>query len=129
MSGLNKLYFGWSAYFKEPWKNPQLPESIKTLYENDILHLLSGHIEHQKVMLILEAPEDNSPQWITGRLKGRLHHFLRNNTPDFPGFDRSFLLQSLSQNTKEIVSRYIQSQVDRSTLVDPLYRKRMNDEN
>lgn len=78
-------------------------------------------------MLVLEAPGDKAPQWITGRLKGRLSHFLRKEYPGFPGFDRSFLFQTLAQNTREIVSEYIQSQVDRSDLVDPLYRKRMNE--
>lgn len=102
------------------WKNPQLPTSVKALYEVDGLKLCSGFINEEKVMMILEADADHAPQWITGRLKGRLNHFLKKTYPGFPGFDRSFFFQSLAQNTRETVSRYVQNQVDTSDLVDPL---------
>ena len=58
-------------------------------------------------------------------LKGRWDHFLRKSMCGFPGFKRSFLLRSLGQNTKTVVRNYIRSQVDKSDLVDPLYRESM----
>ncbi|MDF3131054.1 transposase [Kiritimatiellaeota bacterium B1221] len=127
MSGLSKLYFGWSAYFKTPWANASLPESIKSFYQVDGITLFSGCVKQEKAMLILEAQATHAPSWITGRLKGRLNHHFKRVYPEFPGFDRSFLLQSLGQNDRGIVSAYVQNQVDSSDLVDPLYRKRMNE--
>ncbi len=127
MSGLTKLYFGWSAYFSEVWTAPHLPVAVKDLYAPDGIRLCSGSVNRGKVMLILEAGADHAPQWIAGRLKGRLNHFLKKAYPDFPGFDRSFFFQSLGQNDRRIVSAYVQNQVKSSDLVDPLYRRRMNE--
>jgi len=127
MAGLTKLYFSWSAYFKNPWQVLVLPKAFAEVYVDDQIKILSARIETEKVMMILEADASHSPSWITGRLKGRLNHFLKKRHPEFPGFDRSFLFQSLAQNTREIVSKYVQNQVDTSDLVDPLYRERMKE--
>ena len=127
MSCLAKLYFGWSAYFSERWPTPTLPETVKALYEADGLKLLSAYANQEKVTMVLEAKGGHPPQWIAGRLKGRLNHYLKREPLNFPGFDRSFHLQSLGQNDRKIVSAYVQSQVDASDLVDPLYRQRMNE--
>ena len=95
MAGLTKLYFGWSAYLNAPWQTLVLPKVFAEVYVDDHIKLLSARIEPEKVMMILEAESDHSPQWITGRLNGRLNHFLKKKHPDFPGFDRSFFFQSL----------------------------------
>ncbi|WFB36296.1 transposase [Kiritimatiellota bacterium B12222] len=125
MAGLTKLYFGWQAYFKTPWSLGQLPETIKPLYTPDGITLLSGFTDHEKVRFIFEAPDSKNPQWLCSRLKGRLNHFIKQEATTFPGFTRSFLLESLGQNDRSIVSHYVQNQVEASDLVDPLYRKRM----
>lgn len=48
MSGLKKLYFGWTAYFKKPWNQAVLPASVKALYINDGIQLLSPGTSKKK---------------------------------------------------------------------------------
>ncbi|MEX2606042.1 MAG: transposase [Kiritimatiellia bacterium] len=130
MACLTKLYFGWSAFFNELWpgdiKRSTPNTELLQLYESEGVSPLSGQAAEQQLQMLIELSPDCTPQFLTQRLKGRMNHWLRKTFNEFPGFDRSFFLRTLGQNTKSIVAKYIQSQVEDSDLVDPLYRERLN---
>ncbi len=131
MSFLSKLYFGYFADFRSEWfgRSPELcpPEVALEAFKAEGIHLHSFCVESKRLRIVLEAGESVAPVFATQRLKGRISHAMSRVYPAFPGFMTHFFLRSLGQNTKDIVSAYIQTQVDHSDLVDPLYRKRMKE--
>lgn len=131
MSFLSKLSFGCTVRFKTPWPGavPDLPppESALEAFRNEGIRLLSTRCMPDRLQALIRVDESVAPAFLIQRLKGRLSRALKIDDPDFPGFSPHFFLRTLGQNTKSVVSNYVQSQVDRSDLVDPLYRRRMNE--
>ena len=129
MSFLSKLYFGWSAYFNADWRHPDSfmspPPDLVDVLRDDGINLLSVRMGCEQMQCIIGLNDRISPQFMAQRLKGRWNHALRGLNVGFPGFKRRFFIRSLGQNTKDVVMHYIQSQVDKSDLVDPLFRESM----
>jgi REP element-mobilizing transposase RayT len=126
MSGLHKTYYRYTAYLKSPMNETFIPqEDLTAAWQTDGIRLHAFHLEQRRVQMVCESAATVTPIMIAQRLKGRLNHCLRGRYSDFPGFDRDFFLGTLGQNDRDIVTRYVQGQVDRSDLVDPLYRLRM----
>lgn len=130
MSALAKLYFGWTTYLKVPWTPLQSlrspPSEMQAALQGDGISLLAFNYSAKRLQCVLKTNDQINPQLIAQRLKGRWNYALRGFESGFPGFERSFVLRSLGQNTKDVVRHYIESQVDKSDLVDPLYREKMN---
>ncbi|GEM_PF-1101664 len=118
--------YSYSAFLAQPWEEERYaPDSeLLTRWAGDGIELLSlfigGGSTQTQVKMILKASPDLTAGFMAHRLKGRLQHALGNRR-----FRRDYHLQSLGQNDRNIVVNYIRQQVDRSDLIDPLYRKRM----
>lgn len=133
MSGLHKTFYRYTTFLKTPWLDRperfEPSESLLKAWQGDGIRLralsLAPPPEARRVQLVCETEATVPPVHAAQRLKGRLNHDLRGAFPAFPGFERDFLLGTLGQNDRGVVERYIREQVDRSDLVDPLYRKRM----
>ena len=131
MPALHKLNLGWSGHFAEAWPGARTfstpsPELLKALAADGIL-VQAARFTETSAQIVLALSEDISAQKLAQRLKGRLQHDLKPRADGFPGFARNFLLRTLGQNTKDIVTEYIRGQVERSDLVDPLYRERLQE--
>ncbi len=131
MSFVSSLYFGCTTTFNAPWPGAASglppPGAALAAFKKESIHLLSTRYESDRLQALIEVKDSVPPAFLIQRLKGRLSHALKQAYPSFPGFSRHFFLRTLGQNTKSIVSNYIQSQVDNSDLVDPLYRQRMKE--
>lgn len=131
MAFLAKLFFGYFAEFRAEWNGiaPGCPptEALVEALSNEGILLRSSCFEPKRVRLVVEVEDGVSPILLTQRLKGRMGYALRKENSAFPGFSSQFFLRSLGQNTRDVVGQYIRKQVDRSDLVDPLYRERMKD--
>ncbi|MCH8475261.1 MAG: transposase [Opitutales bacterium] len=129
MAFLAKLAFGYFAEFRSDWKavTPAYPpsETLVLAFAREGVTLLSSCYENRRLRLVVEIEDQVAPTFLTQRLKGRFAHVLRNAPEAFPGFSPHFYLRTLGQNTREVVNHYIREQVDRSDLVDPLYRERL----
>ena len=129
MAGLSKLYFGYFAEMRSAWEGlapgEAPPEDLLNALAGDGITLLAFGIVNGRVRIVLESEPSISPAFLTQRLKGRVSYSLKQNFGDFPGFTRHFFLRSLGQNTRKVVAHYIEEQVGRSDLVDPLYRERL----
>ena len=129
MASLTKLYFGWTSYFESVWNPPSdfsiPPGPLLQAWESEGLILNSFQCNREKACCVVELSSSVSPQFAVQRLKGRLQHSFRSRSGGFPGFVRAFHFRSLGQNNRDVAARYIQSQIDTSDLVDPLYRERM----
>jgi REP element-mobilizing transposase RayT len=105
------------------------PRALLNAWEGDGLRVraitLGMGDEQRGAQMVCESASGLAPVFVAQRLKGRLNHALRRERSAFGGFERLFYLGTLGQNDREVVRRYIQNQVDRSDLVDPLYRERM----
>ena len=131
MPELSKIYFSWTAR----WKQNQLPiplskftrTELRSKWEAEGIELLSLKFSEDRAFVVIASYPDLSPEFLAQRCKGRLDHALRRYLPEFGGFDRTFYLRTLGQNTREIVQNYIHDQVDASNLVDPLFRKRLKE--
>ncbi len=130
MAALYKLYYGWTAYFSAAWPTAPTPftppDSLQAAWRSDDIDLLAIALTPHRAHLVLRTNERPPPAFLAQRLKGRLQKALREGGGEFPGFRRAFLLRSLGQNNKQTVDSYIRDQVNRSDLVDPLYRTRLN---
>ena len=131
MPALCKLYFSWTARWKHSGI-PNLPQGFPTAelqakWTEDGLELLSLQFSEDRAFAVFAATPGVTPAFLAQRCKGRLDHAIREEHPNFSGFDRAFFLRTLGQNTREIVQTYIRNQVDASDLVDPLYRQRLKE--
>jgi len=133
MSGVHKTSYGYTAFLNEPWIHGlnAIPTELAKQWESDgifVKAMLLGPTNNRRlVQLVCETDPQVSPVFLAQRLKGRLQYALKQESALFPGFTRDFHLISLGGNDRTIVSDYIREQVNHSDLVDPLYRKRMND--
>lgn len=129
MPALHKLNLGWTGHFAEAWPGApafSAPSAglLKALAADGIV-VQAARFTEASAQIVVELAEDITSQKLAQRLKGRLQHDLKPRAAGFPGFARNFLLRTLGQNTKDIVTEYIRDQVERSDLVDPLYRERL----
>ena len=129
MPSLRNLNLGWTGHFAEAWPGAAVfstpsPELLQALAGDGIV-VQAARFTEASVQIVVELSEDIPSRLLAQRLKGRLQHDLKPRAAGFPGFARNFLLRTLGQNTKDIVTSYIRGQVGRSDLVDPLYRERL----
>jgi REP element-mobilizing transposase RayT len=129
MSFLSKLYFGCTVKYRAEWPGvcPGLPPPPETVapFEADGIRILSTRFRRDRFQAVVEVEDSVAPSFLMQRLKGRLSYCLGKTHADFPRFSPHFFLRSLGQNTRDVVKQYVREQVDRSDLVDPLYRERM----
>lgn len=131
MPALHKLNLGWTGHFAEAWSgaagfSKPSPELLQALAGDGIV-VQAARFTTTSAQIVVELSEDISSQKLAQRIKGRLQHDLKPRADGFPGFARNFLLRTLGQNTKDTVTDYIRGQVERSDLVDPLYRERLQE--
>lgn len=131
MSSLSKLHFGYFATYRAEWREARpgivLPDEVLESFDQEGIHLRSSQFEANRVRQVVTVEDFVSPTLLVQRLKGRLSYVLGKRYADFPKFSTAFYLGSLGQNTRDVVTKYIRGQVDRSDLVDPLYRKRLKE--
>jgi REP element-mobilizing transposase RayT len=73
------------------------------------------------IQLAFSTKVDVGPVTLATRAKGRLQHELRAAETRY-NFSRKLAVRSVGDNTTEAVERYIASQVDRSSYIDPRWR-------
>ena len=131
MAFLSKLYFGCTIRLADQWPQgqPNISPTHSALeaFASEGIQIRSCCLESDRLRILIACQDIVAPSFLIQRLKGRLSFSWKQDHPGFPGFSRHFFVRSLGQNTKSIVSEYVRSQVDRSDLVDPLYRKRMQE--
>ncbi|MDA3875281.1 MAG: transposase [Kiritimatiellae bacterium] len=131
MPALQKLYLACNCPFKSNW--PDAPryccpsKELISSFEAEGITLLSSSFDLTKAQVVVEVSEVVAPRFLMQRLKGRWSRVLGVASADFPGFEKAYLTRTIGQNTRSIVEKYVQSQVDHSDLVDPLYRERMKE--
>ncbi len=126
MSGLHKSFYRYTAFLKEATVAAFTPpDELLQAWQRDGIFLRAFLLQQRRVQMVCASTATISPVQIAQRLKGRLNHCLRQQSPAYPGFDRDFFLGTLGQNDRDIVAAYIRNQVDHSDLVDPLYRERL----
>jgi REP element-mobilizing transposase RayT len=126
MPALYKLHYAWTGWPRAPW-TPADPTPSPLLLEEwtrDGIQPLSLLAKEDRIRFLFTAQPDVSPAFLAARVKGRLQHHWR-RLESFPGFDRPFLLRTLGFNHHGTVRGYIRQQVNASSLVDPLFRKKL----
>ncbi|WFB36639.1 transposase [Kiritimatiellota bacterium B12222] len=127
MSGFHKSYYRYTAFLTAPLATDfSPPPALLREWQSDGIQLKAFLLSGRRVQMICETTPQIAPIKIAQRLKGRLQHHIHKQLPNAAPFDRDFFLGTLGQNDRRIVTHYIQAQVNKSDLVDPLYRKRLN---
>lgn len=123
-SGLHKIFYRYCCFLTNPWpfdSLPELPDQLISAWNDDGLNVLEYRVDGCRLELIVTARADVADGYIPHRLKGRLQHTTRLS------FHLDYLLASVGQSDRGIVTRYVRKQVDSADLIDPVYRKRFKE--
>lgn len=122
---VHKVRYGWTGWLNPgehfPETTPDAVEACIVPWRNDGLELDDWHTEGHRIQCLFTAGIDVSPALCASRAKGRIQYALRRQGTPIK-FSRRVGLRSLGENTREIVARYLNSQVGRSDYIDPRFK-------
>ena len=116
---------GWPSAGPFPDAPPAgLFDMLRPLWESDGLRLLEHRWTSELIHLTFSATPHVSPVLCAARSKGRAQHGLRKlGRP--AKFSRKVSLRTIGHNHREMVEKYIRSQVARGELADPRYARKL----
>lgn len=90
---------------------------LKALNEKDHIRLLQHQFKPPNVsQFLVSTPPPVAPLLVAQRVKGRLQHLIREQTPN--AFRRNYGLRSVGSTRREKLERYLQAQLEHHPMVD-----------
>lgn len=123
-----QLRYSWTAWPASHFEHcpVELIAEVKSLWENDGLHVLEHRWTTDAVQILFSAQPMVSPQFIATRAKGRLDHAARQAGVRLD-FSRKLAVRSVGDNTREDIEDYIARQVTKERFVDPRFEAMMEE--
>jgi REP element-mobilizing transposase RayT len=122
------LYFGWTGW---PTVGTLFPTAVENLltapcsdWEKDGLRLLEKSFSPKRILMTFSVTPLVSPVFFTGRVKGRLHHVLRNDGLHVR-FSRKVAMVSIGENHRTDVENYIEKQTEKEKWCDPRMKEQL----
>jgi REP element-mobilizing transposase RayT len=125
------LRYTWAGWLSLESQNPfpaesieQILDQVKPLWEQDGLRLLEPTCSEDKILLTFSTKPTVSPLFLAARAKGRLQHAFRLAGKPCK-FSRKVGVRSVGNNRIQDVEKYIAEQVEKSSYIDPAFRKKL----
>jgi hypothetical protein len=117
-SAAYQLDWSYTLFWNEPPADACWLPALSAACESDGIRILQHAFTQPEVSQFLISTRPGVvPQQIAQRVKGRLQHVLRSDTPS--AFRRSYSLRGIGSTRREKLERYLAGQVEHHPLGDP----------
>ena len=118
------IQWGVSLFWRQPMPDPLPLDTLSASLARDGIIVESHRTAGPRTsQFALTSDPAVSPKTIVQRLKGRLQYAIRDTHPK--PFKRNFALRSYGRVTREVVERYVASQLDHHVMADPRVQDRL----
>lgn len=119
-----QLRYTWCGWRSKTALEP-IPDaawnSLSAAWESDGLRLLERSARNDRILLTFSATPQVSPVVLAKKAKGRFQHALNALSPRPIQFSRKLAVRTIGDNTSYTVRRYVESQVEAASFVDPRF--------